>query len=181
MGKSTISMVIFNSYVKLPEGKSPIRWVESRPNLVQWRFVVPPAWSLTSEMRHWSCVVNIPICPFPTHWLIELETSILNICIYIYIYCMYYYIFIYYTYVNFHHCIFLPPKKTYSCYSYVVFMAGFFFVNFLACVPPSWSGRPVSCLGFPSSHPSDPRKILLRISCWYVEIHGKAMNMFGYG
>ena len=27
MGKSTISMVIFNSYVSLPEGKSQIRWL----------------------------------------------------------------------------------------------------------------------------------------------------------
>jgi len=30
MGKSTISMIMFNSYVKLPEGKSHLYWIPQK-------------------------------------------------------------------------------------------------------------------------------------------------------
>ena len=40
MGKSTISMAIFNSYVKLPEGSGKVRWVTKLTKLLgdsnQW-------------------------------------------------------------------------------------------------------------------------------------------------
>ena len=41
MGKSTISMVIFNSYVKLPEGRS-IHLKSERPKILRWNRVPGP-------------------------------------------------------------------------------------------------------------------------------------------
>ena len=60
MGKSTISIVIFNSYVKLPEGKkSPSTWkYEVNVNVIEWT-------SWKHNVRHGFLGLQVASCIVP--------------------------------------------------------------------------------------------------------------------
>ena len=66
MGKSTISMAIFNSYVCLPEVSSPVKSLDR--SRAPWRQAASAPWAPRGNASSWACSARNPTAPHSFPW-----------------------------------------------------------------------------------------------------------------